>query len=136
MSELQLRPGIKFGSYPQKQESRLTDLEQSVARLFERFKTRMSRRVYSQRYIVRRVDNYRQTLQDYSEQELSETIERLRDQLHRQGLQKSLIVKTFAVIREAAGRTLGKRHFDVQLFGGWLMINGMLAEMETGEGKP
>ena len=135
MSELQLRPGIKFGSYPQKQESRLTDLEQSVARLFERFKTRMRRRIYSQRYIVRRVNNYRQTLQDYSEQELTETIEGLRDQLHRQGLQKSLIVKTFAVIREAAGRTLGKRHFDEQLFGGWLMINGMLAEMETGEGK-
>jgi preprotein translocase subunit SecA len=135
MSELQLRPGIKFGSYPQKQESRLSDLEQSLARLFEQFKTRMRRKIYSQRYIVRQVDKYRKTLEDCSEQELDKTIEELRDQLHRQGLKKSLIVKTFAVIREIAGRTLGKRHFDVQLFGGWLMINGMLAEMETGEGK-
>ena len=135
MSELRLRPGIKFGSYPQKQESRLDDLEQSVARLFEQIKIHMRRRIYSQRYIVRQVDNYRKTLEDYSEQELTQTIDALRDQLHSQGLQKQLIVKTFAVIRETAGRTLGKRHFDVQLFGGWLMINGMLAEMETGEGK-
>jgi preprotein translocase subunit SecA len=45
------------------------------------------------------------------------------------------VIKSFAVIREVAFRTLGKRHYDVQLFAGWIMINGMLAEMETGEGK-
>jgi len=135
MSELLLRPGIKFGNYPQKQESGLSDLEQGLSRFFEQLKTRMSRRIYSQRYIVRRVDKYRQMLQDCSEEELTQIIEELGDQLRRQGLQKTLIIETFAVIRETAGRTLGKRHFDVQLFGGWLMINGMLAEMETGEGK-
>jgi preprotein translocase subunit SecA len=59
----------------------------------------------------------------------------LRSQLHRQGLQQALMIEAFAVIREAAGRVLGKRHFDVQLYGGWLMMNGMLAEMQTGEGK-
>ncbi|MCP4388448.1 MAG: prepilin peptidase, partial [Gammaproteobacteria bacterium] len=58
-----------------------------------------------------------------------------RSQLHRQGLQPALMIEAFAVIREAAGRVLGKRHFDVQLYGGWLMMNGMLAEMGTGEGK-
>jgi len=135
MSELQLRPGIKFGSYPQKQESGLSDLEQGFSHFFDQLKTRMSRRIYSQRYIVRQVNIHQQALQECSEQELTQIIEELSDQLHRRGLQKSLIIETFAVIRETAGRTLGKRHFDVQLFGGWLMINGMLAEMETGEGK-
>ena len=38
-------------------------------------------------------------------------------------------------MREAAARTIAQRHFDVQLVGGWAMLNGMLAEMETGEGK-
>jgi preprotein translocase subunit SecA len=38
-------------------------------------------------------------------------------------------------VREAAARSVGLRHFDVQLVGGWAMLNGMLAEMETGEGK-
>ena len=135
MSELQLRPGIMFGSYPQKQESGLSDLEQALSRFFEQLKTRMSRRIYSQRYIVRQVNKHQHVLRECSEEELSHIIEELRDQLHRKGLEKPLTIKTFAVIREIATRTLGKRHFDVQLFGGWLMINGMLAEMETGEGK-
>jgi len=135
MSELQLRPGLKFGGYPQKQESGLSDLEQGFSRFFDQLKTRMSRRIYSQRYIVRRVNIHQQALQECSEQDLTQIIGELSDQLHRQGLRKPLIIEAFAVIREVATRTLGKRHFDVQLFGGWLMINGMLAEMETGEGK-
>jgi len=135
MSELQLRPGLKFGGYPQKQESGLSDLEQGFSRFFDQLKTRMRRRIYSQRYIVRRVNIHQQALQECSEQDLTQIIGELSDQLHRQGLRKPLIIEAFAVIREVATRTLGKRHFDVQLFGGWLMINGMLAEMETGEGK-
>jgi preprotein translocase subunit SecA len=41
----------------------------------------------------------------------------------------------FALVREAAARSIGQRHFAVQLIGGWAMLRGMLAEMETGEGK-
>ncbi len=59
----------------------------------------------------------------------------LRDQLRRRGLDRRLIPPAFALIREAAGRTLGMRHFDVQLMGGAAMLRGMVAEMETGEGK-
>ncbi len=130
-----LRPGIKAGSYPQKKESKLTDLEQTVALFIERVKTRLQRKKYSQAYISKQVKKYDEKLLNYSEQELTENIQQLRSQLHRKGLQKDLIIETFAVIREVAGRTLEKRHFDVQLYGGWLMINGMLAEMDTGEGK-
>jgi len=135
MSELNLRPGINAGSYPQKKESSLTDLEQTLAHFFSRIKTRLQRKKYSQGYISKQVNKYELTLQQYSENELTENIHQLRNQLHRKGLQKELIIEAFAVIREAAGRTLEKRHFDVQLYGGWLMINGMLAEMDTGEGK-
>ncbi|MCP4090138.1 MAG: prepilin peptidase [Gammaproteobacteria bacterium] len=134
MSEL-LRPGIKAGSYPQKKESSLTDLEQTLSLFFARIKTRLQRRKYSPAYISKRVNKFEHKLQQYSEQELTENIQQLRSQLHRKGLKKELIIESFAVIREAAGRTLEKRHFNVQLYGGWLMINGMLAEMDTGEGK-
>ena len=47
----------------------------------------------------------------------------------------SLLVEAFATVREAAKRTLGQRHFDVQLLGGMVLHNGMIAEMKTGEGK-
>ena len=46
-----------------------------------------------------------------------------------------LLPEAFAVVREAAKRTLGQRHYDVQLIGGAAMHQGMIAEMRTGEGK-
>ena len=46
-----------------------------------------------------------------------------------------LLVDAFATVREAAKRTLGQRHFDVQLMGGVVLHRGMIAEMKTGEGK-
>ena len=46
-----------------------------------------------------------------------------------------LLVDAFATVREAAKRTLGQRHFDVQLKGGVVLHRGMIAEMKTGEGK-
>ncbi len=46
-----------------------------------------------------------------------------------------LLPEAFAVVREAAKRTLGMRHFDVQLIGGIVLHRGMIAEMKTGEGK-
>ncbi len=47
----------------------------------------------------------------------------------------SLLPETFAVVREAARRTLNMRHFDVQLLGGMVLHQGKIAEMKTGEGK-
>ena len=46
-----------------------------------------------------------------------------------------LLAEAFAVVREAAKRTLGMRHFDVQLIGGMVLHEGKIAEMKTGEGK-
>ena len=116
MSELNLRPGIHLGSYPQKKPSELTELEQKIARFFKQLKTRFTNRIYSQKYVIRQINQYQQTLQDSSEQQLTQTIRQLRNDLHRKGLKKALIFKTFAVIRETATRILGKSHYDVQLF--------------------
>src|SRR4051795_6770870 len=46
-----------------------------------------------------------------------------------------LLVPAFATVREAAKRTLGQRHFDVQLIGGMVLHEGDISEMRTGEGK-
>ncbi len=48
---------------------------------------------------------------------------------------EDILVEAFATVREAAKRTLGQRHFDVQLIGGMVLHRGMIAEMKTGEGK-
>lgn len=46
-----------------------------------------------------------------------------------------ILPEAFATVREAAKRTLGQRHYDVQLIGGIVLHKGMIAEMKTGEGK-
>ena len=135
MSELVLRPGVRFGSYPQKPESRLTEFEQGAAVVVDKIRKRLVRQRYSMSYIVDLVNPHETHLSHCNEQQLTIAILELREGLCRRGPTEELIGRAFAVIRETAGRTLNKRHFDEQLFGGWLMINGMLAEMETGEGK-
>ncbi|MBI3861436.1 MAG: preprotein translocase subunit SecA [Planctomycetia bacterium] len=52
----------------------------------------------------------------------------------REPLEK-LVVETYALVREAARRTIGLRHYDVQILGGLALFNGGIAEMQTGEGK-
>ena len=52
-----------------------------------------------------------------------------------EGFRDELVALSFALVSEFASRRLGMRHHDVQLYGGRVMLNGMIAEMETGEGK-
>ena len=135
MSELLIKPGIRLGSYPQRLDAGLDDIEQALKGWVDRQRVRLQRNRYSQRYIVRKAAHYEETLKNCTDEALDEVLAELRSQLHRRGLEEALIIEAFALIREAAWRVLGKRHFDVQLYGGWLMMNGMLAEMQTGEGK-
>lgn len=58
----------------------------------------------------------------------------LRDRLKKETLDK-MLPDAFALVREAARRSLGQRHFDVQLIGGMVLHEGKVAEMKTGEGK-
>jgi len=69
---------------------------------------------------------------------LAEVTERARDVallLRSEGPTLPNCARAFALVRHAASLTLGKTHFDVQLMGGWVMLQGMVAEMDTGEGK-
>jgi len=61
--------------------------------------------------------------------------EALRGRLAEGATLDDLLVEAFATVREAAKRTLGQRHFDVQLIGGMVLHEGKIAEMKTGEGK-
>jgi preprotein translocase subunit SecA len=59
----------------------------------------------------------------------------LRVDMRRTGFGAIPVARFFAVVREAAGRVIGKRHYDCQVHAGWLLLQGTLAEMATGEGK-
>ncbi len=69
-----------------------------------------------------------------SDKELQEQPDVLRKKLKKQTLD-GILPDAFALVREAASRSLGQRHFDVQLIGGMVLHEGNVAEMKTGEGK-
>ncbi len=69
-----------------------------------------------------------------SDKQLKEQTDVLKKRLKKESLD-AILPDAFAVVREAATRTLGQRHFDVQLIGGMVLHEGNVAEMKTGEGK-
>jgi len=85
--------------------------------------------------IVRAVNRHAAEYAKMDMKELAGAARDLRRPLRRDGFRTEHVARAFALIREVAGRTVGMRHFDVQLQGGWIMLNGMIAEMQTGEGK-
>lgn len=90
------------------------------------FRTRRSRL----RRFVRQVDGY---AADAAAGKIDP--EQLRLLARRAGIHDEYLARAFALIREVADRELGLRHFDMQLLGGWAMMRGMVAEMDTGQGK-
>ncbi|HEX6321403.1 MAG TPA: preprotein translocase subunit SecA [Burkholderiales bacterium] len=86
--------------------------------------------------IVGAVNAHQDLFRNLNDMELRGRATALRPQLKRRGFDDlALAGEAFALVREAAGRATGMRHFDVQLVGAWAMLRGMIAEMSTGEGK-
>ncbi len=92
--------------------------------------------------VVEKINSLEEGYQKLSDEELKKKTEEFRQRLN--GVEAppaggqaldSLLPEAFAAVREAATRTLGQRHFDVQLFGGLALHKGQIAEMKTGEGK-
>src|SRR6201988_4596001 len=70
-----------------------------------------------------------------SDAELRARTQKFRDEIAAGKSLDDLLIPAFATVREASKRTLGQRHFDVQLVGGMVLHEGDIAEMKTGEGK-
>ncbi len=87
------------------------------------------------RKFVSQVNSLEASVQEMEPDKLVDILSELGIKLRSEGLKDELLAIAFAVIREASSRVLGLRHHDVQLMGGWAMLQGMIAEMETGEGK-
>jgi len=87
------------------------------------------------RPIVDRINSFESKIQPLSDEELKGKTAEFKDRLAKGETLDDLLPEAFATVREAAKRTLGERHFDVQLAGGVVLHQGNIAEMRTGEGK-
>ena len=85
--------------------------------------------------IVAKVNAFEPAISALSDEALKAKTPEFRARLAKGETIDAILPEAFAVVREASRRTLGQRHFDVQLIGGAILHNGNIAEMRTGEGK-
>ncbi|MFZ0608847.1 MAG: preprotein translocase subunit SecA, partial [Xanthobacteraceae bacterium] len=93
------------------------------------------RRIRSYRPRVETINALEKELEALSDEALRARTEEFKKQLADGRTLDDILAPAFATVREAGKRTLGQRHFDVQMIGGMVMHEGKIAEMKTGEGK-
>ncbi len=135
MSSIALSPGSAKGFYPERKQSTESKLDQAVINTAGNATSWLYARPERFRSIVDHVNVHAETLKGLNEHQLREKADSIRGRIKTEGLTIDLVSRIFALTREFSGLKLGMRHFDVQLIGGWVLLNGMIAEMETGEGK-
>jgi preprotein translocase subunit SecA len=135
MSSRTLRIGVPRGAYPERVEAHAGWLDRTATHLAGALAHRVQ--AWSRRWdrLLLPAASHGRALDGLGDREIREIGEDLRLRLRREGFQDDLVARSFALVREAARRTIGQRHYDVQLIGGWVLLCGMVAEMETGEGK-
>ena len=126
---------IPFGFYPQKEDDALVGLNRTIDRNLRhvRHMARTGRRPLER--FLGKVEGHCAALSQATSQDLADAVKHMRFAARKHGLNENLVAHAFALVREASGRTLGMRHYRHQLVGGWAMMQGMIAEMDTGQGK-
>ncbi len=99
------------------------------------FGSRNDRLLKQYRKTVAKINAMEAQMQSLSDEELKTKTAEFKKRIAQGESLDSILPEAFAVCREASVRTLGMRHFDVQLIGGIVLHNGKIAEMRTGEGK-
>ena len=99
------------------------------------FKTYSEKEVKRVMPIVNKINSLEEEMTKLTDKELREKTDYFKKQLEEGKTLDDILPEAFAVVREASKRTLGMRHFDVQLIGGIILHQGRIAEMKTGEGK-
>ena len=99
------------------------------------FKSYSEKEVKRIQPLVKKINELESVIEKLSDKELREKTTEFKNRLEKGETLDDLLPEAFAVVREAAKRVLGMRHFDVQLIGGIILHQGRIAEMKTGEGK-
>ncbi len=129
------KPGLAKGSSPEKPVKDLSWADKLFNRMGSNLQRHSAYTLTCARDFVRQVEREGKTFPKKSDKELSTITREIRQALHRNGFQETTVARCFALIREVAARTLKMKPWDTQVLGGWALLEGMVAEMETGQGK-
>jgi preprotein translocase subunit SecA len=120
---------------PEKKEHRPHAVEKAILSVAGRLARYARMRAIRPGRIIPLVRACESAMDALNDRGLKEEARQLGLKIRQQGFRDDLVARSFALIREVSRRTLGYRHFDTQMMGGWVLLQGMIAEMQTGEGK-
>ena len=122
-------------AYPERTVPRESWFDRQGVKLASPIMRRLRERTSMRTEVVGPVNERGLVLSGLHDDQLQEEAVSVREELRRKGFSNELVFRSFALVREVAERTIGQRHYDVQILGGWVLLNGCVAEMATGEGK-
>ena len=99
------------------------------------FKSSNQQELDKTKNLISAINSKENSIKSLTDGEIKERVINLKRSIKSGTSLNEVIPESFALVREAAKRTLGERHYDVQLAGGIILHNGKIAEMKTGEGK-
>jgi preprotein translocase subunit SecA len=130
-----LRPGPTLGPYPEHDVEHPHPVEAAMRAVLGPITRRHATGRKGSKKFVAQVDQAGRHLGQLNMAQLTQLTDSVRRGLRTGGLTDEACARAFALVREVSIRTLGMRHYDSQIIGGRVILDGMLAEMETGEGK-
>jgi len=108
----------------------------NITNIISKFiKSSSQRELSNVRKIIDKINSWEHRVKEITDNEFPQKTAELKIKVKNGAKLDALLPQAFAYVREAAKRTLGERHYDVQLIGGIILHQGKIAEMKTGEGK-
>jgi preprotein translocase subunit SecA len=135
MFDIPIKNSLYSGIYPERKVPRLSKTDQFTAAAGGLFAQWLRPRANRFKWIIDAVDSQTNEIEHLREDQILDVVRDLRQRLKSEGYRQDLVARSFALVREIAWRTVEMRPLDVQLIGGLVILSGMVAEMETGEGK-
>lgn len=126
---------IPRGVYPEREDPRLSWLDEQGDRLGGLVRTRLQRRRARAEQVADRTMALAGEIEALSDVEILDAANSLRSKLRGDGLLDAHVARGFALAREVAVRHIDQRPYRVQVIGAYYLLHGIVAEMETGEGK-
>jgi len=135
MKHSSLHLEMPWGAYPERPQLSLSWLDRQGERLGGTIQHWWSSLQFGKKSFLHLVEHHETRLGKLAQDDLLRTAQSLRIRLRQQEFHNDAVTQAFALIRLAAHTMLGLRHYDVQILGGRALLQGLVAEMETGEGK-
>ncbi|MCG8611031.1 MAG: hypothetical protein MI864_10895 [Pseudomonadales bacterium] len=126
---------VPFGAYPGKPESATDQFDTRVNRYVHARKQQRATSVKRRQQFLALVDQFSSQLSAEAAEAYLARLETLRYEIRKAGYCNQTLAEVFAIVREVSGVKIGMRHYPHQLAGAWAMMHGVIAEMDTGQGK-